>query len=127
MRVGDSLQQFGYVLTAVIRIRPPTKEIAHNSWALVAFADVESVDRLMSSGDVARVEADGMTFTATRIEPELALNSTGSFAEIFRTCRDRVAQARAIALACADSKVTYHMRDRYVSCLCARAANLNNG
>ena len=110
MRVGDSLQQFGYVLTAVIRIRPPTKKIAHNSWALVAFADVESVDRLMSSG--ARVEADGMTFTAARIDPEVAVSSDGSFAEIFRTCRDRVAQARAIALACADSKVTYHMRDR---------------
>ena len=99
-------------MTAVIRIRPPDAQHKHNSWALVAFADVESVDRLIGSQTVAHVEGDGMTFTARRIDPELALSSDGAFGQVFQTCRDRVAQDRAIALACADSKVTYHLRDR---------------
>jgi hypothetical protein len=105
--------EFGYVLTAVIRIRKPDAEHAHNSWALVAFADEDSVERLMGTQTVAQVEGDAMTFTARRINPKLAMSSDGSFGQIFQTCKDRVAQARAIALACADSKVTYHLRDRY--------------
>ena len=105
--------QFGHVLTAVIRIREPTPEIAHNSWALVAFAETNSVDRLLGSDAVASLKSgEGMTFTAKRIDPQLAISSTGSFGQIFQTCRDRVAQARAIALACADSKLTYQLRDR---------------
>jgi hypothetical protein len=105
------------VLTAVIRIRPPDAEHEHNSWALIAFADADSVDRLIGSDTVARVEGDGMAFTARRINPKLAVSSDGSFGQIFQTCRDRVAQARAIALACADSKVTYNLRERCYLCL----------
>ena len=100
------------MLTAVIRIRPPDATHEHNSWALVAFADADSVDRLIGSENVARVEGDGMAFTARRIDPKLAVSSDGSFGQIFRACKDRVAQARAIALACADSKVTYSLRER---------------
>ena len=111
-RARFSLSQFGYVLTAVIRIRPPKATGQHHSWALISYADMESVDRLIGSQTVAHVEGDGMTFTARRIDPEVALSSDGSFHQIFQTCKDRVAQARAIALACADSKVTYQLRDR---------------
>ena len=111
-RARFSLSQFGYVLTAVIRIRPPKATGEHHSWALLSYADMESVDRLIGSQTVAHVEGDGMTFTARRIDPEVALSSDGSFHQIFQTCNDRVAQARAIALACADSKVTYQLRDR---------------
>jgi len=71
------------------------------------------VDRLLGSDAVASLKSgEGMTFTAKRIDPQLAISSTGSFGQIFQTCRDRVAQARAIALACADSKLTYQLRDR---------------
>ena len=113
LRLVVFVWQFGHVLTAVIRIREPTPEIAHNSWALVAFAETNSVDRLLGSDAVASLKSgEGMTFTAKRIDPQLAISSTGSFGQIFQTCRDRVAQARAIALACADSKLTYQLRDR---------------
>ncbi len=113
LRLCGFVWQFGHVLTAVIRIREPTPEIAHNSWALVAFAETNSVDRLLGSDAVASLKSgEGMTFTAKRIDPQLAISSTGSFGQIFQTCRDRVAQARAIALACADSKLTYQLRDR---------------
>ena len=115
VRACFSLSQFGYVLTAVIRIRPPKATGEHHSWALIAYADIESVDRLIGSQTVAHVEGDGMTFTARRIDPKVAVSSDGSFHQIFQTCNDRVAQARAIALACADSKVTYHLRDRCVA------------
>lgn len=113
MYVPVLVSQFGHVLTAVIRIREPDAEHLHNSWALVAFGDPESVERLLGSQTAAHVEGDRMTFTARRINPKLAVSSDGSFGQIFRTCNDRVAQARAVALACADSKLTYHLRDRY--------------
>ena len=107
----ERFREYGYVLTAVIRIRAPDAEHPHNSWALVAFAEVDSVERLMGADNMAHVQGEGMVFTARLIDPKLAMTSDGSFAHVFRMCRARVDQARAIALACADSKVTYHLRD----------------
>jgi hypothetical protein len=89
---------FGRVLTAVVRYRAPDEEIANNSWALLTFADIESLDRLWNEegdgGNTVLLEAQECQLKVRRISPEKAMSSTGSFGQIFRICLRRVYDAR---------------------------------
>ncbi len=88
---------------AVIRYRDPTAEKPHNSWALLAFTSVKSVDTMMQGKETANIPArddggdgvDSVVFTVRRIDPKQAMESTGSFGKIFQECRARVQKAQS--------------------------------
>jgi hypothetical protein len=89
---------FGRVLTAVLRYRAPDEEITNNSWALLTFAHIESLDRLWSTegggGNTVLLEAQDCLLKVRRISPDKAMSSTGSFGQIFQLCLQRVNDAR---------------------------------
>lgn len=97
---------FGHVLTAVVRYRAPTDGSPHNSWALLSFAQLESVARLWQAGnggDTVLLEAQECKLRVRRVNPEKAMSSTGYFGQIFRMClqnvdeqRDRMAAKRLL-------------------------------
>ena len=103
----DRFSEFGQVIAAVIRYRDPEPDHPHNSWALLAFAELSSVDRLMGESETVKVNSGGydgdsdVNYTVRRIDPDKAMNSTGSFGQIFQTCRERVKkyeQAQSVRL-----------------------------
>ena len=51
----EAFQAYGEVDAAVIRYRDPTEEHPHNSWALVAFANVAAVDSMMKGQKMQKV------------------------------------------------------------------------
>lgn len=99
----ERFEEFGAVDAAVIRYRDPTPEKPHNSWALLAFTSVKSVDTMMQGKETAKVPArddggdgdDAVVFTVRRIDPKQAMESTGSFGKIFQECRARVQKAQS--------------------------------
>ena len=83
------------VLCAVIRYRPPTPEIPHNNWALVAMAEADTVRALVGRNGAARVAPPpGATdrdtaHVVTTIDPKKALASDGAFGGVFRRLYER--------------------------------------
>ena len=99
----ERFEEFGAVDAAVIRYRDPTSEKPHNSWALLAFTSLESVDKMMQGKETAKIPLredggggdDAVVFTVRRIDPKMAMESTGSFGQIFQECRARVQKAHS--------------------------------
>ena len=99
----ERFEEFGAVDAAVVRYRDPTSEKPHNSWALLAFTSTESVDKMMQGKETAKIPLsedggggdDAVVFKVRRIDPKMAMESTGSFGKIFQECRARVQKAHS--------------------------------
>ena len=50
--------EFGKVLTAALRYRPPETDTPNNSWALLTFASLSSVEDMMQAQRTFQVRVD---------------------------------------------------------------------
>lgn len=106
--IADRFSEFGEVRTAVIRYREPEEGKPNNSWALVVFKDNTDVVRLMRGKKERKVKAKrlasddsnesaqwveatdmagrGWSHIVRLIDPDQALESTGSFGNFLPHC-----------------------------------------